>query len=162
MKTITVSADALLQLLRAITGPGHLIRELQATRSISKLTGTENPINVLIAECQAAIDASKTDAASKDTQQKHSQFLYEHALNEVLMLGYTIKDGDLFPPETGIPVVPACGLVPVAEVSSICGAGPNDVGVRWRGGFATMGELLYRKPVSVQHLPADDTEGGAA
>lgn len=39
-------------------------------------------------------------------KQTHSQHLYEHALNEVLMLGYTIKDGDLYPPETGLPVPP--------------------------------------------------------
>ena len=51
MKTVTVSADALVQLLQAVTGPAHHIRELQVTRVIDET----NPINVLISEYNAAV-----------------------------------------------------------------------------------------------------------
>lgn len=47
-ETVSVNKAALLQVLQALTGPGHLIRELQATRSIGALTGATNPINELI------------------------------------------------------------------------------------------------------------------
>ncbi len=108
MKTIAVSADALHRVLLALLGPGHLIRELQATCNISDLMEGGNPIITLAREYDAALEASKQAPAAAEpaAQPKHPQFLYEHALNEVLMLGYTIKDGDLFPPETGIPVAP--------------------------------------------------------
>ena len=42
---IPVDADALRQVLNALNGPGHYIRELQATRN---LPGSTNPINTLI------------------------------------------------------------------------------------------------------------------
>lgn len=47
-KTVRVSAEALRQVLVALSGPGHLIRELQATRDIAKLSDTPNPINTLV------------------------------------------------------------------------------------------------------------------
>lgn len=50
---ITVSADALQAVLKALVGPGHLVRELQATRG--PLTGELNPINILIDEFNAAV-----------------------------------------------------------------------------------------------------------
>lgn len=106
MNTVSVSADALRQVLAALTGPGHLIRELQATISISELTGRPNPIKVLINEFNAAVEAPP--AGPPVTQ--HSAFLYEHALNEVLELGYTIRDGSLYPPTEwpkGLPTAPA-------------------------------------------------------
>ncbi len=60
---VTVTAKALHQVLGALIGPGHYIRELQATRN---LPGIDNPINTLIDEYNAAIDASKAqrDAAA--------------------------------------------------------------------------------------------------
>lgn len=51
---VTVSADALHQVLQALVGPGHLIRELQATRSLHKL-GHPNAIETLIETYQAAL-----------------------------------------------------------------------------------------------------------
>jgi hypothetical protein len=55
MKTIPVSADALGQVLSALQGAPHLIRELQATRSIALMgMGSPNPINTLIDDFLAA------------------------------------------------------------------------------------------------------------
>ena len=56
MKTVTVNANALRSVLIALIGPGHLIRELQATRSIDALTGTENPINQLVREFNEQVE----------------------------------------------------------------------------------------------------------
>lgn len=42
--TVTVNREALYQVLFALSGPGHLIRELQVTRG---LPGATNPIDVL-------------------------------------------------------------------------------------------------------------------
>lgn len=47
---VEVSADALRQVLEALNGPSHYIRELQVTRT---LQGYENPINVLVKEYNA-------------------------------------------------------------------------------------------------------------
>ena len=47
MKTVTVNAEALRQVLQSLIGPSHLIRELQYTRGIP---GDENPIDMLIRE----------------------------------------------------------------------------------------------------------------
>jgi hypothetical protein len=57
---ITVSARALHQVLGALVGPSHYIRELQATRN---LPGIENPINTLIEEYNAGIEASRAAIA---------------------------------------------------------------------------------------------------
>lgn len=57
-KTVTVDADALYKILQALVGPGHLIRELQFTRSLHKM-GHPNPIDILIEEYEA--DAKKKD-----------------------------------------------------------------------------------------------------
>ena len=46
---ITVNAEALRQVLAALTGPGHLIRELQFTRDKPPIM-TGNPIDTLIHE----------------------------------------------------------------------------------------------------------------
>lgn len=47
---LEVSADALRQVLQALNGPAHFIRELQFTRT---LPGTTNPINTLVDEYNA-------------------------------------------------------------------------------------------------------------
>lgn len=58
MDTVTVNAQALRAVLTALNGPGHHIRELQATRSLSKISGVEeNPINILVDEFNAAVNA---------------------------------------------------------------------------------------------------------
>ena len=54
MEQVTVNAKALKEVLEALNGPGHYIRELQATRS---LPGNDNPINILIEEYNSAIEA---------------------------------------------------------------------------------------------------------
>lgn len=48
---VQVSLEPLLQLLKALHGPPHLIRELQATLSPAALF-TDNPINVLMKELE--------------------------------------------------------------------------------------------------------------
>lgn len=57
-QTVTVSAEPLRQVLMALIGPGHLIRELQFTRD--GIVGKENPINVLIEEFNASIAPAPT------------------------------------------------------------------------------------------------------
>lgn len=52
--TVSVSAEALRQVLVALTGSAYRIRELQATRNIAGLTGDENPIDTLIKEYNQA------------------------------------------------------------------------------------------------------------
>jgi len=64
---IIVTAKALHQVLGALVGPGHYIRELQATRN---LPGVENPINTLIDEYNAAIEDSKAAIAKATGEQK--------------------------------------------------------------------------------------------
>lgn len=56
MDKITVDAKALQQVLQALIGPPHLIRELQATANKPYLS--ENPIDVLCAEYNAAVAAN--------------------------------------------------------------------------------------------------------
>jgi hypothetical protein len=49
MTMISVNADALYQVLQALVGLPHEIRELQATRTLDALgTGPRNPINILV------------------------------------------------------------------------------------------------------------------
>ncbi|MFM9928167.1 hypothetical protein VLK31_34715 [Variovorax sp. H27-G14] len=50
---VSVNADALRQVLQALVGPGHYIRELQFTRSLHKL-GHPNAINTLLEDYEAA------------------------------------------------------------------------------------------------------------
>ena len=61
---VSVSAKALHQVLGALTGPPHYIRELQATRN---LPGVENPINTLIDEYNAAIEAVRQQRLAEGT-----------------------------------------------------------------------------------------------
>lgn len=51
-ETITVDRKALHTVLQALVGPGHLIRELQHTRSLHKM-GHPNPIDTLIEQYEA-------------------------------------------------------------------------------------------------------------
>jgi hypothetical protein len=50
MEKIIVDRTALVQVLVALNGPGHLIRELQCTRG--PIVGDNNPINQLIADLE--------------------------------------------------------------------------------------------------------------
>jgi len=56
MEKVTVSAAALRDVLNALVGAPHLIRELQATRDKPPIM-TGNPIDTLIAEFNAAVEA---------------------------------------------------------------------------------------------------------
>ena len=48
---VEVTADALYQVLTALAGPPHLIRELQVARGLNVLLDdSSNPIDILIAE----------------------------------------------------------------------------------------------------------------
>lgn len=49
---VAVDAVALRRVLEALVGPGHLIRELQATRSLHSL-GHPNPIDTLLEQFNA-------------------------------------------------------------------------------------------------------------
>lgn len=53
-KTITVNADALRQVLSALVGPDHMIRELQAIRSLGN-----SPIDKLVNEFNSQIQEPK-------------------------------------------------------------------------------------------------------
>lgn len=64
MEKVTVSADALRQVLNALNGPGHHIRELQVTRN---LPGSTNPIDVLVEEFNAAVDVHNQSIAEGTT-----------------------------------------------------------------------------------------------
>ena len=46
-KKISVSAKALRELLVAVSGPAHYIREIQATRDMPLGMSDDNPINIL-------------------------------------------------------------------------------------------------------------------
>ena len=52
---IMINADALRQVLEALNGPGHLIRELQYTRNMP--IGKPNPIDVLIGDYNQCAEA---------------------------------------------------------------------------------------------------------
>jgi len=56
--SVTVAAEPLRQVLQALIGPGHLIRELQATRSLHALTN-DNPIEILIQQFNASVNGVK-------------------------------------------------------------------------------------------------------
>lgn len=59
---VEVDGEALRQVLQALNGPGHHIRELQATRDKPPLF-TGNPIDTLIMEYNVAVEAQ-----GKETQ----------------------------------------------------------------------------------------------
>ena len=57
---ISVDKKALRTVLNALNGPGHLIRELQAIRSIQVITG-DSPIDRLIDEFNTAVRKARED-----------------------------------------------------------------------------------------------------
>jgi hypothetical protein len=59
---VRVSAKALHQVLGALVGPSHYIRELQMTRNLPNI---DNPINTLIDEYNAAIKVAQLERDSK-------------------------------------------------------------------------------------------------
>lgn len=61
---VTVDAKALRQVLQALIGPPHHVRELQATRTPESLF-PENPINVLVDQYNSQMSGS---AASSETE----------------------------------------------------------------------------------------------
>lgn len=61
MSKITISAEPLRQILQALLGPGHHIRELQATRSLHAL-GHPNPIDTLVEEYNAFVEEERKKA----------------------------------------------------------------------------------------------------
>lgn len=65
MRTVTVNAAALRQVLMALNGPAHYIRELQVTRN---LPGSDNPINILTDEFNAAINAAPAHEEAKSAE----------------------------------------------------------------------------------------------
>jgi hypothetical protein len=76
MEKVTVSAAALRQVLNALNGPGHYIRELQVTRG--PLIGDDNPINILCDEYNAAVEAhneAQKVGAGKTASEGHNAAL---------------------------------------------------------------------------------------
>lgn len=67
-KTIEVPLDALGKVLRALVGPPHYIRELQATMNLPTRVAGENPINTLIELYNQA--ASRTQASPASEPEK--------------------------------------------------------------------------------------------
>lgn len=59
METVTVNATALRRVLIALVGPPHYVRELQATMGPLPLIGQDNPINILLSEYNAALQAHR-------------------------------------------------------------------------------------------------------
>ena len=68
MSTTPVNTEALLQVLQALNGHGHHIRELQATRSIASLTGSPNPIDVLIKDYRQSLVPVEAVQAAPDSR----------------------------------------------------------------------------------------------
>jgi hypothetical protein len=64
---ISVTAEALREVLVALNGPGHLIRELQATRNIGDLLGKKNPIDLLLEEFNSEVNRINTENGDVDT-----------------------------------------------------------------------------------------------
>ncbi|MDO9252567.1 MAG: hypothetical protein Q7U48_13590 [Hydrogenophaga sp.] len=62
MKTVTVDAQALRDVLSALTGPGHIIREMLATRSLPPGIAMPNPINILIEDFNKAWNERQSGA----------------------------------------------------------------------------------------------------
>lgn len=62
MKTVTVNAKALREVLQALTGPGYLIRELQAIRGGPAVGLLDNnPIDELIRQYNEQLEEAPND-----------------------------------------------------------------------------------------------------
>lgn len=65
---VAVDMDALVQVLRALNGPGYYIAELQATRGLDKLPGQpRNPINLLAEQIEAQLQHLPQEAPVTQT-----------------------------------------------------------------------------------------------
>ena len=112
MDKVTVSADALRQVLEALNGPGHHIRELQATRN---LPGTTNPINTLTEEYNSAVDEHNAVNNMKECDHKRTTTHWDYVqCNEC---GWVIPSGPVrgpnkrgfFPSLTAVKMYDICG-----------------------------------------------------
>jgi hypothetical protein len=67
METVTVNADALHQLLKAVLGPSHLMGELRVCYDLSAkgLTENDDPISVLIGDYNAAVETYNAMLAAR-------------------------------------------------------------------------------------------------
>lgn len=82
-KLISVDVTALAQVLQALTGPGHLIRELQATRSLHKM-GHPNPIETLLEQVDAWARADAKSAPATQAPPAFQQLEMNPDLLEIL------------------------------------------------------------------------------
>ena len=57
MDKVTVSAQALAEVLTALKGPSHHIRELQVMSRAHPILSVDSPINQLVKDYNAAVDA---------------------------------------------------------------------------------------------------------
>lgn len=88
--SISVPANALRELLQAVVGPGHHIRELQATRQVSKLMGEPNCIDVLVdafnaapaGEPEPAAELQRLDAENTQLRSDVSRLQFEAVVAE--------------------------------------------------------------------------------
>ena len=72
---IAVDAVALRQVLQALIGPGHHIRELQATRSLHAL-GHPNPIDLLLEDYERHLaDEAKVQACDHQWVSARNQYI---------------------------------------------------------------------------------------
>ncbi len=72
IEKVTVGAEALEVILKAVQGPPHLIREFQVTRSIGR-----GPIDILIDDYNTDIKRQKEELDPEPTHIKISIALYE-------------------------------------------------------------------------------------
>jgi hypothetical protein len=63
VKTVTVDASALREVLLALVGPPHLVRELQATRDKPPLF-EGNPIDTLLSDFNRAVESAAKETGS--------------------------------------------------------------------------------------------------
>ena len=99
---IYVDVEALGKVLEALNGPGHLIRELQATRG--PLVGDDNPINILTDEYNSHI---QKDDRKKLASVKLScgRVYLEIAGIIVAVQGDKCRSSSQFPDEV-LPIIP--------------------------------------------------------
>jgi hypothetical protein len=75
-RMIEVPVEAFYEVLQALNGPGHLIRELQATQSLDKVglsMGRPNPINVLIDTWNAYVEKETGGQKPAEGEVKNEQ-----------------------------------------------------------------------------------------
>ena len=97
MNTIMVDATALREVLEALNGAPHYIRELQATRG--PIFGESNPINLLCQQYNDAVDAYNAGTPSAPTPPGGGEAAVDVPTHEALMTraiadGWTIIDED--------------------------------------------------------------------